>query len=70
MSDGQQLLDVGCRGEESWSAVVTGCNYTKLALKKHRHTQFSERYENTCLSLETFKTAPFLSEESLAKRNK
>ena len=35
MSDGQQLLDVGCRGEESRSAVVTGCNYTKLALKKH-----------------------------------
>ena len=68
MSDGQQLLDVGCRGEESWPAVVTGCNYTKLALKKN--TQFSERYQNTCLSLETFKTAPFLSEESLVKRNK
>ena len=68
MSDGQQLLDVGCRREESWPAVVTGCNYTELALKKK--TQFSERYKNTCLWLETFKTAPFLSEESLAKRNK
>jgi len=35
VSDGQQLLDVGCCGEESWPAVVAGCNYTKLALKKH-----------------------------------
>ena len=64
MSDGQQLLDVGCRGEGSWPAVVTGCNYTKLALKK-KNTIFRKVREHV-----SFKTAPFLFEESLAKRNK
>jgi hypothetical protein len=30
-SDGQQLLSVGCHGERMSAAVVTRCNYKRLA---------------------------------------
>jgi hypothetical protein len=38
MSDGQQLLSVGCHGERMSAAVVTRCNYKRLAWGKKNST--------------------------------
>jgi hypothetical protein len=63
MSDGRQLLNVGCHGEMS-AAVVTRCNYTKLAREKKKHS-FRKVKEHVFSSVNV-QSVPFLSKASLA----
>jgi hypothetical protein len=63
MSDGQQLLNVGCHGE-ILAAVVTRCNYTKLAWGKKKHS--FRKVKEHVFSRVNVQTVPFLSEASFA----
>jgi hypothetical protein len=63
MADGQQLLNLGCHGERRSAAVVTRCNYTKLALKK-KHS--FRKVKEHVFSSGTVQTAPSLPKASLA----